>query len=128
MSAIWQLSAAEMARQIRDREVTALEVAEAHIERTLRWNDSIRAFLHFEPEDIRRQARAGVNDRRGVDHVSNSDGAHIISALATTWPSTLARVSNRQTLLMRRCRRTSSVIWSPGSTGFLKRALSMATK
>ena len=58
MSALWQESAIELARRIRARETTALEVAEAHIDRTLRWNDAIRAFLHFEPDDIRRQARA----------------------------------------------------------------------
>ncbi|MHC4939560.1 MAG: Asp-tRNA(Asn)/Glu-tRNA(Gln) amidotransferase subunit GatA [Planctomycetota bacterium] len=58
MSVLWQESAAEIARRVREREVTALEVAESHIERTLRWNDAVRAFLHFEPDDIRRQARA----------------------------------------------------------------------
>jgi len=58
VSALWQESAVELARLVRTREVTALEVAEAHIERTLRWNDAVRAFLHFEPDDIRRQARA----------------------------------------------------------------------
>jgi len=58
VSVLWQESAAEIARRVRERAVTALEVAEAHIERTLKWNDRIGAFLHFEPEDIRRQARA----------------------------------------------------------------------
>ncbi len=58
MTALWQETATELARKIRAREVTALEVAESFIERTLRWNDSVRAFLHFEPEDVRRQARA----------------------------------------------------------------------
>jgi aspartyl-tRNA(Asn)/glutamyl-tRNA(Gln) amidotransferase subunit A len=58
VSVLWQESAAELARRVREREVTALEIAEAHIERTLKWNDAVRAFLHFEPDDIRRQARA----------------------------------------------------------------------
>jgi len=57
MSELWQRSASELARLVRSREVPATEVAEAHIARTLRWNDRIRAFLHFEPDDVRRQAR-----------------------------------------------------------------------
>jgi len=55
---MWQEDATTIAARVKAREVTALEVAEAHIERTLRWNDAIGAFLHFEPEDVRRQARA----------------------------------------------------------------------
>jgi len=55
---MWQEDATTIAARVKAREVTALEVADAHIERALRWNDSIRAFLHFEPEDVRRQARA----------------------------------------------------------------------
>jgi aspartyl-tRNA(Asn)/glutamyl-tRNA(Gln) amidotransferase subunit A len=43
---------------VRAREVSALEVADAHIERALAWNDRISAFLHFEPDEVRRQARA----------------------------------------------------------------------
>jgi aspartyl-tRNA(Asn)/glutamyl-tRNA(Gln) amidotransferase subunit A len=42
---------------VRSREVSALEVADAHLERALRWNDRLFAFLHLEPDDIRRQAR-----------------------------------------------------------------------
>ena len=58
MSELWQESATTLAQLVRDRKVTALEVAEAHIARALRWNDPIRAFLHFMPEDVRAQARA----------------------------------------------------------------------
>ena len=58
MSELWQESAVDLATLVRERKVTALEVAEAHIARTLSWNDSIRAFLHFMPEEVRRQARA----------------------------------------------------------------------
>jgi len=57
MSELWQEGAAALARRVRAGEVSALEVAEAHVERTLRWNDHLNAFLHFEPEDVRRQAR-----------------------------------------------------------------------
>ncbi|MHC4953853.1 MAG: Asp-tRNA(Asn)/Glu-tRNA(Gln) amidotransferase subunit GatA [Planctomycetota bacterium] len=55
---MWQLDATTIAAKVRSREVTALEVADSHIERALRWNDSVQALLHFEPEDVRRQARA----------------------------------------------------------------------
>jgi aspartyl-tRNA(Asn)/glutamyl-tRNA(Gln) amidotransferase subunit A len=57
MTEHWQEGAAELARRVRAREVPAIEVAEAHLERALRWNDHIAAFLHIEPEDVRRQAR-----------------------------------------------------------------------
>jgi len=55
---MWQEDARTIAARVKARETTALEVAESHIERALRWNDAIGAFLHFEPEDVRRQARA----------------------------------------------------------------------
>jgi len=57
MSELWQEGAASLARKVRLGEVSAVEVAEAHIARTLACNDPLRAFLHFEPEDARRQAR-----------------------------------------------------------------------
>ncbi|MHC4932036.1 MAG: Asp-tRNA(Asn)/Glu-tRNA(Gln) amidotransferase subunit GatA [Planctomycetota bacterium] len=58
MTELWQHSARELADKVRTREVSALEVADAHISRVLRWNDAIEAFLHFEPEEIRRRARS----------------------------------------------------------------------
>jgi len=58
VSELWQRDAATLAAQVRAREVSAVEVAEAHIERTLHWNDHVRAFLHFEPDEIKRRARA----------------------------------------------------------------------
>jgi len=57
LSGPWQWSAAEIAARVRARGISALEVADAHLERALRWNDHLRAFLHLEPEDVRRQAR-----------------------------------------------------------------------
>ena len=65
MSELWRESAVALAAKVRAREVTALEVSEAHIQRTLEWNDRLGAFLHFEPEDVRRQARR-------VDHLVGS--------------------------------------------------------
>ena len=67
MSQLWQMSAASLVAAVRAREVSALEVADAHIERALTWND-LGAFLHLEPEMARRRARA-IDDRlaRGED-------------------------------------------------------------
>ena len=53
----WQESAGSLARMVRTGELRALDVADAHIERALAWNDRVGALLHFEPEDVRRQAR-----------------------------------------------------------------------
>ena len=46
----------------------------------------------------------------------------------TVPPSTLASVWKRQIVRMRRSNRALSTSWSPGTTGALKRALSMPTK
>jgi aspartyl-tRNA(Asn)/glutamyl-tRNA(Gln) amidotransferase subunit A len=54
---VWQESAAALAAAVRGRELSASDVAEAHLDRALRWNDQLAAFLHLEPEDVRRQAR-----------------------------------------------------------------------
>jgi aspartyl-tRNA(Asn)/glutamyl-tRNA(Gln) amidotransferase subunit A len=57
VSALWQEDAAALAAAVRSREASALEVADAHLDRALRWNDHVEAFLHLEPEEVRRQAR-----------------------------------------------------------------------
>ncbi|MFQ5844974.1 MAG: Asp-tRNA(Asn)/Glu-tRNA(Gln) amidotransferase subunit GatA [Planctomycetota bacterium] len=67
MSDLWREGAVELAARVRAREITALEVAEAHIERTLAWNDRLRAFLHFDPEYVRHQARR-------IDHLLQAGG------------------------------------------------------
>jgi aspartyl-tRNA(Asn)/glutamyl-tRNA(Gln) amidotransferase subunit A len=57
VSELWQESASALAAAVRGREASAVDVAEAHLDRALRWNDAIEAFLHLEPEEVRRQAR-----------------------------------------------------------------------
>jgi aspartyl-tRNA(Asn)/glutamyl-tRNA(Gln) amidotransferase subunit A len=57
VSELWRESATTLAGMVRAREVSALEVAEAHLQRALAWNDHLEAFLHLEPDDVRRQAR-----------------------------------------------------------------------
>jgi aspartyl-tRNA(Asn)/glutamyl-tRNA(Gln) amidotransferase subunit A len=57
VSELWQESALALAAAVRGREASAIDVAEAHLDRALRWNDHVEAFLHLEPEEVRRQAR-----------------------------------------------------------------------
>lgn len=54
MTELWQESAAALAARVAARDVSALEVADAHLERALHCNDRLGAFLHLEPEDVRR--------------------------------------------------------------------------
>jgi aspartyl-tRNA(Asn)/glutamyl-tRNA(Gln) amidotransferase subunit A len=58
VSDLWRQSAGALAAAVRAREVSALEVADAHLERALRCNDHLGAFLHLEPEAARKEARA----------------------------------------------------------------------
>jgi len=62
VTALHELGAAALAAKVRAREVTALEVAEAHLERAQRLNAHLNAFLHLDAEAVRREAR--LLDRR----------------------------------------------------------------
>ena len=55
-------------------------------------------------------------------------GATIISALVASSPSTSATVENFQMPRIERSSVAFRMSWSPGSTGWRKRALSMPTK
>ena len=57
MSELWEESARSLAERVRKGEVSAVEVAEVHLERALRWNDRVNAFLHIEPDEIKQHAR-----------------------------------------------------------------------
>jgi len=52
------LPAAEMARQIREKKISPLELAEAHLEKIERLNPKLNAFVDVAPERVRRDARA----------------------------------------------------------------------
>src|SRR5690606_39167140 len=81
--------------------------------------------------DILRDLRLRIDDGCGMDSRLahwNSLAAHISSATVTGLPSTSATPLNFQTPFTVRTSSTLSTSWSPGSTGFLKRALSMPTK
>ena len=72
--------------------------------------------------------RSSVNDCPRIDQVSISRSVHMISAEATTLPSTLASQSNTQMPRRVRSSRACSTSWSPGSTGCLNLTLSMPTR
>ena len=77
---------------------------------------------------IRRQLRLRMNDRRRMDHAPSSPNVRPvqrISASATIASSTRAAHENFQMLRLLHMIATSISSWSPGTTGFLKRALSM---
>ena len=52
------LTATEMARRIRAKELSAIEVMEAHLEQIERVNPKVNAIVTFLPEQAREQARA----------------------------------------------------------------------
>src|SRR4051812_34003527 len=58
MGDVTRLSALAIADAIRRREISALEVADAHLERIEKLNPQINAFVHVDPESTRRDARA----------------------------------------------------------------------
>lgn len=53
----WRLGATEIAAAIRSREVTALEVVDAHLERIARVDDAVRAVVLVLGDEARRSAR-----------------------------------------------------------------------
>jgi amidase len=58
MSDLTFLSATEMARQIREKKISPLELAEAHLAKIERLNPKLNAFVHVDAERVRGQARA----------------------------------------------------------------------
>ena len=69
-----------------------------------------------------------IDDRARVDHSPSVRNAPMSSAWATTLSSTRARDRTFQTPRVTLTRRTSTSIWSPGTTGCRKRAPSTPTK
>jgi len=58
VTALHQRSARALAAAVRAREVSALEVADAHLDRAGAWNGRLNAFLHLDAERVRAEARA----------------------------------------------------------------------
>lgn len=54
------LSAVEMARQIREKKISPVELAEAHLDKIQRLNPKLNAYVHVDPERVRREARAAA--------------------------------------------------------------------
>jgi Asp-tRNA(Asn)/Glu-tRNA(Gln) amidotransferase A subunit family amidase len=51
------LSAVEMARQIREKKISPVELAEAHLDKIQRLNPKLNAYVHVDPERVRSEAR-----------------------------------------------------------------------
>jgi hypothetical protein len=94
----------------------------ARADRNAGANDGERADF-----DIVGKLRARIDDSSRVDQGLTS-GATIMVAEATSTPSTSAAVENFQMPRIARSKVALSASWSPGTTGFLKRAPSMPTK
>ncbi|WP_107311157.1 amidase family protein [Burkholderia metallica] len=56
MTQLWQLSATELAKRVRQREVSAREVADSVLARLDAVNPAINAVVEHRPDDVRRQA------------------------------------------------------------------------
>ena len=75
-----RLSAAELAEAIAEREVSAVEVAQAHLDRIADVDDRVHAFLHVDAErfemgrDQRRGALLGVRQLRMLVNVMTPRG------------------------------------------------------
>jgi Asp-tRNA(Asn)/Glu-tRNA(Gln) amidotransferase A subunit family amidase len=52
------LSAVAMAEQVRAKKISPVELAEAHLAKIDRLNPTLNAFVHIDPESVRREARA----------------------------------------------------------------------
>ena len=65
MAELFRMSAAEIAAAVRDGEVSAAEVTDAHLARIEEVDGRIHAFLHVAAEQARRAART-VDQRRAA--------------------------------------------------------------
>jgi Asp-tRNA(Asn)/Glu-tRNA(Gln) amidotransferase A subunit family amidase len=58
MCDLTSLSAVEMARQIRERKISALDLAQAHLAKIEQLNPKLNTFVHVDPERVLGEARA----------------------------------------------------------------------
>ena len=58
MSDLTFLPATEMARQIRERKISAVDLVEAHLAKIEQLNPTLNAFVHLDSERVRREANA----------------------------------------------------------------------
>ena len=77
MSDLTFLSAVDMAKQIREKKLSPVELAEAHLAKIERLNPRLNAFVHVEPERVRREARAAEVAVTG----SNASGGKALGPL-----------------------------------------------
>jgi len=63
------LSAVEMARQVREKKISPVELAEAHLAQIERLNPKLNAYVHVDAERVRREARqaeATISDGKAL--------------------------------------------------------------
>src|SRR6185312_7909157 len=151
LEARWLALVLLVLRRIAERGELMDAVFRAHARRPV--DDHVRADDRARPDhdirpddgerthgDIGRELRFRRHDGTRIDHDAPAagpvplfsrwplSGATIISACATSLSSTRATVENFQMPLNARSSVAVRTSWSPGSTGFRKRALSMPTK
>src|SRR6185436_10375597 len=110
-------------------DLVALADPHRPVEHDVRADPGALAHLHFRADHrvradghVAAELRARVDDRGRVDHFLAGWMVHRIDASATTSPPTRAVQLNLPMPRMARSKTTSSSSWSPGTTGFLKRA------
>ena len=65
MSDLTLLPAVEMARQIRQKKISPVELAEVHLAKIARLNQKLNAFVHVDPEGVRLEAKRAETEIRG---------------------------------------------------------------
>jgi amidase len=77
MSDFTFLTAPEMARQIREKRLSPLDLAEAHLRKIDRLNPTLNAFVDIDPERVRREARAAERALDEADELGPLHGVPI---------------------------------------------------
>lgn len=130
------LGAAEMARRIRDGETTSEEVVEACITRITEREDTVNAWIHFDPEIARKQAQkcsilrasgasigplhgvpVGVKDIFDTEDFPTENGTVLDAGRAPNKDSTAVnRLKAAGAVIMGKTVTTEMAVYSPGKT------------
>ncbi len=86
MKAVTQLRATELLALLRNKKISALELAEEYIRQIERLNPQINALVDFDPERVRQQARASEN---------SSAKAGLLTGLPVTVKSSISTAGHR---------------------------------
>jgi Asp-tRNA(Asn)/Glu-tRNA(Gln) amidotransferase A subunit family amidase len=77
MSDLTFLPAVDMARQIREKKISPVELADAHLAKIERLNPRLNAFVHVDAERVRREARAAETAVMGGRELGSLHGVPI---------------------------------------------------